>query len=232
MTNSQNVEPPIKTPRRAWAILAVTYFASVAAPLSLFKIPPLAHDLIPLLIQGGIAPENAGTHFGLLMTFMTLIGAILAFPAAFICRKFGLKATVLFSVACLAVGGLIAAINGASNLGVLHASRIIEGLGIGLVGVAAPTCVCIWFPETTRGRALGLWGTWVTVGCMLMFAIAPYISNNVGYQGVFWLTTIVAALAFILFALVFKYPDRDNFNPDASVRSNVADAIPQETIKE
>ncbi|MGN0038267.1 MAG: MFS transporter [Coriobacteriales bacterium] len=82
----------------------------------------------------------------------------------------------------------------------------IEGIGIGLVGVAGPTCVSIWFPESTRGRALGIWATWVPVGCVLSFGIVPYISQALGFVAVFWMTAIISIVAFVLFALVFKMP--------------------------
>ena len=192
--NSSNAAASAKTPARAWAVLAVTYLASIAAPMAQFKIPPLADSVIPQLIMSGIDPANVGTYFGLLMTCMTIIGAVLAFPAAFICKRFGLKGTVLASDACLAIGGFIAAIFGAGNLPLLYASRIIEGLGIGLIGVAAPTCVSIWFPERTRGRALGIWATWVPVGCVAMFLVAPYVSIALGYQSVFWATAVMVCL--------------------------------------
>lgn len=195
-------------------MLAVTYLACVAAPMSQFKIPPLAEYIIPLLIGQGVDPASVGTYFGMLMTCMTIIGAILAFPAAFICRRFGLKATMLFSVACLAVGGCMAAAFGTSSLAVLYISRIIEGVGIGLVGVAGPTCVSIWFPERTRGRALGIWATWVPVGCVAMFLIAPYIAMGLGFTAVFWLTGVISIVAFAAFAVVFKYPEVDNFGGD------------------
>ena len=80
--------------------------------------------------------------------------------------------------------------------------------------MAAPTCVSIWFPESTRGRALGIWATWVPVGCVAMFLVAPYVSIALGYQSVFWATAIIAVVAFVAFALVFKYPEVDNFGGD------------------
>ena len=218
--NSSNAAASAKTPARAWAVLAVTYLASIAAPMAQFKIPPLADSVIPQLIMSGIDPANVGTYFGLLMTCMTIIGAVLAFPAAFICKRFGLKGTVLASDACLAIGGFIAAIFGAGNLPLLYASRIIEGLGIGLIGVAAPTCVSIWFPERTRGRALGIWATWVPVGCVAMFLVAPYVSIALGYQSVFWATAIIATIAF-----VFKYPEVDNFGGDPNAQGQGENAM-------
>lgn len=182
--------------------------------MSQFKIPPLADYIIPMLIHQGVDPSSVGAYFGMLMTCMTIIGAVLAFPAAFICRRFGLKGTMLFSVACLAAGGCLAAAFGTQNMIVLYASRIIEGIGIGLVGVAGPTCVSIWFPERTRGRALGIWATWVPVGCVAMFLVAPYVAISFGFESVFWATGIISIVAFVAFALVFKYPEVDNFGGD------------------
>ena len=72
---------------------------------------------------------------------MAIIGVILAFPAAFIARRIGLKNTVLVSLACLAIGSAIGAIAG--SIPMLMVSRLIEGIGIGLIGVAAPTCVSV-----------------------------------------------------------------------------------------
>lgn len=206
MTTEESIRQN-KTPRYAWAILAVTYLACVAAPFCQFKIPPLSNEIIPMLIGNfGVDPANVGVYFGMLMTCLTIIGAVLAFPAAFLARKISLKTTVLISDACMAIGGVMCALWGTESLAILYASRIIEGVGIGLVGVAGPTCVSIWFPEQTRGKALGIWATWVPVGCVLSFGIVPYISAAAGFVAVFWMTAIISAVAFVLFALVFKMP--------------------------
>lgn len=214
-----------KTPRYAWAILAVTYLACVAAPFCQFKIPPLSNEIIPMLIGNfGVDPANVGVYFGMLMTCLTIIGAVLAFPAAFLARKISLKATVLISDACMAIGGVMCALWGTESLAILYASRILEGVGIGLVGVAGPTCVSIWFPEQTRGRALGIWATWVPVGCVLSFGIVPYISQAAGFVAVFWMTAIISAVAFVLFALVFKMPPTGSAS--AADAAKPAEAVP------
>lgn len=163
-----------------------------------FKIPPLASWLFP-------AYHMDPVQFGYLMSTMAIIGVILAFPAAFIVRRMGLKATVLLSVACIAVGSAIGALT--DSLGILMASRMVEGIGIGLIGVAAPTCVSIWFPAKTRGLALGIWATWVPLGIVMMFNISPAIAAASGFRAVFWMVAIVSIVAFVLFAIVFKLPE-------------------------
>lgn len=189
-----------KAPAKAWAVLAVTYLASVCAPLCQFKIPPLASWLFP-----AFHGQLDAVSFGTLMSAIAIIGVILAFPAAFIARKVGLKNVILISVACLGVGSAIGGF--ASTLELLMFSRLLEGVGIGLIGVAAPSCVTIWFPRKTRGVALGLWATWVPVGSVLSFNVVPALAIAGGYQLPFFVIAGICAVAFVLFAVVFTMPE-------------------------
>lgn len=197
MANSVLAEEQ-KTPRKAWVILFVTYLASVIAPMVQFKVPPLSSWLIPAYGMDGVT-------FGLCMSAVTIIGVILAFPTAFIVRRLGLKATVLTSVACLCVGCLVGGM--VDSLSLFMASRMIEGIGIGLVGVAAPTCVSVWFPEKTRGLALGIWATWVPLGIIAAFNLSPVLAAGMGYKAVFMIMAALCAVVFVAFAMVFKLPE-------------------------
>ena len=211
-------------PGLSWVMLLVTYLASICAPLTQFKVPPLANWLFANFAAAGLDSAT----FGLLMSAMSIIGVILAFPAAFICRRLGLKRTVMFSLACLAVGSAISALAG--NIPLLMVSRLIEGIGIGLIGVAAPTCVSVWFPPRQRGLALGLWATWVPLGCVLMFNIAAPIAGGnpgiapQGYLTVFWLCAIFSAVMFVVFGLVFRMPRGER--GDMGVEGTFRDSLP------
>lgn len=112
-------EEVVKTPRYAWVILAITYFASITAPLGQFKVTAIAGEII-----GAYGLNYAS--FGMLMTCLAIIGAILAFPAAFICRKIGLKATCILAMSCIIVGGLVEVATGSMIL--LYLGRFIEGV--------------------------------------------------------------------------------------------------------
>ena len=188
-----------KAPARAWAVLAVTYLASICAPLCQFKIPPLASWLFPAF-HGALDAVS----FGTLMSAISVIGVVLAFPAAFIARKVGLKNVILLSVACLGIGSAIGGIS--ANLELLMVSRLLEGVGIGLIGVAAPSCVTIWFPRKMRGIALGIWTTWVPVGSVLAFNVVPALAITGGWQLPFFAIAGVCVVAFVAFALVFTMP--------------------------
>lgn len=186
------------TPKKAWAMLAVVYIASFTAPLAQFKVPPLASWIIPTYGLDGVT-------FGYLMSALAIIGVILAFPAAFICRKLGLKGATLVSVGCCAVGTAIALFTNSIEL--LYFSRVLEGVGIGLIGVSAPTCVSVWFPEKTRGLALGIWATWVPIAITIAFNTFPTIAGAFGFQTVFMICLVIDVIAFVLFLVVFKLPE-------------------------
>lgn len=194
-TNVQHDEP---TPKKAWLMLAIIYLASIAAPLCQFKTPPLAPWIIP---EFGL--DAVG--FGLQMSAIGIVGLILAFPAAYICRGLGAKNTVLLSVGCLAVGSFAGTL--VSSFELLMVTRLLEGIGLGLIGVVGPTCVSVWFPDRTRGIALGLWATWVPLAMVVIYAVAPAMAGVLGWQSVFVLCAVISLIAFILVALVFKMPE-------------------------
>lgn len=187
----------VKTPRYAWVILAITYFASITAPLGQFKVTAIAGEII-----GAYGLNYAS--FGMLMTCLAIIGAILAFPAAFICRKIGLKTTCILAMSCIIVGGLVEVATGSMIL--LYLGRFIEGIGLGLIGVASPTIISLWFPERTRGLALGVWCTWVPMAITIDFNVAPAMAQTMGWQSVFYGVVLITAVALALFIAFYRQP--------------------------
>lgn len=201
-----------KTPAYAWVIWIVTYLVSFAAPLGQFKLVsiPLYFIYVPgVSPEGGFQFDAAG--FGMLMTIVSIIGIFLAFPAAFICRRFGLRWTIAASALGVIVGGLIPVLAG-TNAAAMYVGRFIEGLGIALVGVAAPTLITLWFHPRQRGFALGLWCTWVPLSITLDSVVCPALAPMFGWQGVFWFVIIFAAVALVLFMVFYKVPGGEGAN--------------------
>ena len=212
-----------KTPRYAWVVWIVTYLVSFAAPLGQFKLVsiPLYFIYVPgISPEGGFMMDAAG--FGMLMTCVAIIGIFLAFPAAFICRKLGLKTTVFIATMGVIIGGAIPLLAG-TNVPALYVGRFIEGLGIGLTGVAAPTIITLWFPEKTRGLMLGMWCTWVPLSITLDSIVCPALAPVAGWQGVFLFVIIFAAVSLLLFMLLCKMPEGEE--ADYGVEGGVAECI-------
>ena len=213
-----------KTPRYAWVIWAVTFLISFAAPMAQFKIVsiPLYFISVP-----GVSPDGCfgldASGFGMLMTMVSLIGIVLAFPAAFICRKLGLKRTIALSAVGVIIGGLVE-IAGGDNIATMMAGRFLEGTGIGLAGVSAPTLITLWFPDKTRGLALGLWCCWVPLSITLDSIICPMIAGSLGWQGVFGVVVAFAVVALILFLAFYRVPhgSAPGYNAEGSFAECVA----------
>jgi MFS family permease len=181
----------------AWVILAVVYFASVVAPFIQFKIPPI----MPFLMQEfGIDLTQAG----LLMSSIAFVGLLLALPTSLVLRRFGAKTTLMVSLGLMALGAGIGAFS--SSFSMLLGSRVIEGMGIGLMGITAPATIAMWFPPDRQGTPMGIWATWVPVGSVLVFNLAPVMVISFGWQSIWWLGVVFAVLMMVICGLLIKQP--------------------------
>ncbi len=179
----------------AWVILFVVFLASVAAPLNQNKVPPL----MPILMQS----FNIGlSQAGLLMSVFSITGFLLALPAGIILQKLGPKASGLIAVGSLVIGASLGALSG--SMGLLLTSRVIEGVGMGLIAVVAPAIIALWFPPEKQGTPMGLWATWVPVGSIFMMITAPRLGIAAGWQAVWWVGDGFALVALALYALLMR----------------------------
>lgn len=195
----------------AWVILFVAFLASVAAPLNQFKVPPLMPVLMDVF-------QLSLSQAGMLMSVFALTGLILALPAGVIMQKLGPKVTGLIAVGSLAVGSVVGL--AASSAGLLLFSRTIEGIGMGLIAVVAPASIAMWFPREKQGVPMGLWATWVPVGSLIMYNLAPALATTFGWQAVWWFGAGFAAVTFVLYGLLMRVP------PDVEAERTPVPGIP------
>jgi len=197
MSQKSLTKPTVQILPYAWVILAVVYLASVAAPLNQFKVPPI----MPVLMQElGIDLARAGS----LMSVIALVGLILALPAGILLQRIGPRASGLLALGFMAAGAALGALAGSYNN--LLASRVVEGVGIGLIGVIAPATIAMWFPLARQGVPMGIWATWVPVGSVLMYNLAPALAAARGWQAVWWLGAGFALVTMLLYALLMRHP--------------------------
>ena len=208
----------VETPKYAWVVLFALYMATLAAPLNMFKLPPV----MTLIVKEFQLTSSAS---GDLMSIFSVMGFVLAIPAGFILRRFGIKSTVLFSVGVIILGTVLGAL--AKSAGILFAGRFVEGIGMGLVMVAAPLAISLWFPAHNRALPTGLWATCVGIGNVVTLVAAPSMAVTYGWQSVWWTGAIFAAVAFVLFAVIFRMPRNDEIPaPPAPPPGAAAEAPP------
>jgi MFS family permease len=186
-----------KIPAYAWVVLFAVYMASVAAPLNQFKVPPV----LPILKE---TFSLGYTSAGMLMSIFSIMGFVLAIPAGFILQRIGIKMTGLIAVGSVMIGAGVGALSDTSEL--LFIGRFIEGAGMGLIMVAAPSAIALWFPAERRGLPMGLWASCVGIGCIVTLNLAPVLVASRGWHSVWWAGAVFAAVAFVLFGLLFRLP--------------------------
>ncbi len=189
-----------KTPGYAWVVLFALYMATLAAPLNLFKLPP-----VMTTIQKAFNLSMSGS--GDLMSIFSIMGFVLAIPAGFILKRYGIKLTGLVAVGSVAVGSCLGALAKTSQM--LFFGRFVEGVGMGLIMVAAPLAISIWFPAQKRALATGIWASSVGIGNVATLLFAPSLAVAYGWTAVWWVGAGFSAFAFILFAVLFRMPKKE-----------------------
>jgi MFS family permease len=189
-----------KTSAYAWVVLFALYMATLSATLNLFKVPPV---MLTLIQNFNLTNSQAG----MLMSVFSIMGFVLAIPAGYILKRFGIKMTGMLAVAALVIGSILGAIATTSTL--LSFGRFIEGIGMGLIMVTAPFAISVWFPLHNRALPTGIWATSVGIGNIATLLIAPSMAASQGWQSVWWYLAGFSALAFILFALLFRMPKQE-----------------------
>lgn len=191
----------VKTPPYAWLILAVVFLASCSVPINMFKVPPIA----PVLMQAfGLDVST----FGWLMTSFTVVSIILAFPAAGIVNRFGIKRVMIVALISVIVGSLLGTFS-AGNAAVLLVSRFIEGVGMGVFGVTAPSALTAWFPKRRLGLAIGVWSMWMPLGSTVMLNLAPALCGDGNWQAVWWAGTVYTIIALVLVVFLYHAPSAE-----------------------
>ncbi len=185
------------TSAKGWAVCLVAIFGGISLALVQNKVSPIITVLMDVF---GISMGTAG----LLSTIFTFVGIIMALPAAMIIKRFGPKKAGVAALAFAIVGSLIGLAT--DNVGVLIVSRVVEGTGIGIIAVLAPTLISMWFPPEKRGLPMGLWGSWMMVSQTILFFCAAPLSGAFGWQGMWMLGLVACVLTAVLFLVFVESP--------------------------
>lgn len=181
----------------AWVVVIIAFFGGFALANVQNKTAPV---LDVLMASFGIGETDAGW----LTSVFTIMGLITAIPASVLMRRLGVKRVGVVALVCAAVGSVIGAL--APNFTVLLLSRILEGVGVGMIAVVGPAVISMWFPAKKRGAPMGLWGSWMMCSQTLLFLIASGITTNFGWQGVWWFTFGFAVIVLILYQWKVEEP--------------------------
>lgn len=193
------VQPKSKNKRNtiAWVVTIVVFITGVALAFAQNKVAPI----IPIVMEEfDIGMGEAGW----LSSVFSVVAIISALPAAWILGKMGARKCGLISIVCALVGCAIGIFS--STVETLMISRVIEGIGVGVISVIAPALVSMWFPAQKRGFPMGLWGAWQMAAQSLVFFVGAGITNSYGWRGLWILGMVLLVVSLVLYIWKVKAP--------------------------
>lgn len=249
-----NEGTPQKTPAYAWPCLFASLFIAVtlvwawqwmpgvtagtATKWFLFNNPDIAgmFGFNPADLQGQALGawfgQNLGRAIGTVMgqtMGLVPIGAIImAFPTTFLVQKIGPKWASIIGVAIALVATAICAICCTTSWIGYEVGRFCFGLALACTIVSGPTCVSIWFPGATRGRAMAIWSTWAPIGIFTVNMWGGNVYDLCGQSIVTlqWVWFACMLVAGLIFLFVFREPRGDEVSEVSPERKRLRDVLP------
>ena len=183
--------------KKAWVVALVTIFAGIALALVQNKVAPCMTTL-----QSAFSIDMATA--GWLSSLFSLVGIVMALPASVILNKLGPKKSGIIALVCAIAGSLLGVLT--TDIAVLMVSRVIEGVGVGLISVIGPSIIASWFPEAKRGLPMSIWAVYQMGAQAVMFFLAAFLTANFGWQGRWWFGLAACVVALIFYVLCVKSP--------------------------
>ncbi|MEC0169681.1 MFS transporter [Paenibacillus graminis] len=94
------------------------------------------------------------------------------------------------------VGSLLCGLS--ASLPLLIASRVVQAIGASMTMANSQGIVTDIFPATERGKALGLIGTFVSLGSIAGPSLGGIIVSSLGWEYIFWVNVPIGLIAIVL----------------------------------
>nr|CAD7197761.1 unnamed protein product [Timema douglasi] len=197
------------------------YLAAIAATLTAFcagtalgwtspAIPILQHDPAG---NGGLTPEEASWTGALLS-----LGAVLGAPlTGYLMGRYGRKKAVLALGVPFAVSFIMNLVTGGSPLW-LYVARLVAGMGLGGVVIAAPIYVTEIAEDSIRGELGGILQIMFNLGILFVYSVGASESYNV-------LNLSCLAIPLIFLAAFLWMPETPHFYLATHQKSRAASSL-------
>jgi cyanate permease len=186
-------------PQSSWVILVCAWLMGFALESPLFCVPPVMHIITEEL-------RLSYAQSGFIFSVPLIILAAIAIPSGALADRIGIRKAAGIGIIVIAAGSLLRGT--ATDFWTLLVFTCLYGVGLGLVLPNLPKLVGSWFPPQRIGFVTGLYTTGIVFGIALSVAITlPVvfpITNT--FQGVFYIWTIPAVAAAIVWWIVVKEP--------------------------
>ena len=191
---------------KAWIIVLAIFIAGIGMAWTQNKCLPV----LPI-IQADM--EVSAQVAGWISGIFNVLGIVLAFPAVGMVRKWGVLKGGIISIVVTLIGSVIGFF--AADQWVLLVSRIIEGFGIGLISIIAPSTIAMWFPIEKRSLPMGIWSSWQMVAIAGGFLLTGNIIGPDSQWKHMWIVGIcLLVIGLVLFAWIVRPPKPEENHAD------------------
>jgi predicted MFS family arabinose efflux permease len=180
-------------PRSALTLTAIAYVPAVLSMMTVGVLVPFIETL-----SRDLAASPA--ELGLAIALFSMPTAVLATIGGGLIDRYGVRASLLFSVATSALGSALA--SQAPSLLALDGAMLVSGLGFGGVCVTAPCLIIATLSDRARIRAMSFLSTFAPTGYAAGLLLAvPFTAAGhwrvalLAHAGVMVLTLIALALS-------------------------------------
>ncbi len=181
----------VSVSREAWVRLAACTGAAALLQLDgtliTVALPSVAH---------GLKVSSASTAVVLSAYFGAY--ALVLLPGGELVDRLGARRLALVGLGLFALGAGLGAV--VSSIGALVATRIVQGVGAGLVSPAALAGAVSGFPPERRGSALGIWGASAGVSNLIGPLLGGVLTVWLGWRADWWALVPLAVIAAVAIA--------------------------------
>ena len=206
---------PTESPRVPYAILISAMLLAIAMVAPLFCIPPMEY-----ILKEELHITHAQTS--LLYSIPVWMVGVVALPAGLIADRIGFRKAAGIGAVLIAVGSLLRGTT--TDMPSLLAFTFIYGVGFGWAFASLPKMISAWVPREKAGIATGVYSAGIFIGEALAFTLTiPFIfplTNS--FQGVFFIWSIPAIVAAVIFWVLLKEPSPKSLKVESVPRSNVS----------
>ncbi|MGC9219818.1 MAG: MFS transporter [Solirubrobacteraceae bacterium] len=164
-------------PRAVW-----TRLIACTAAAALLQLDGTVITVALPSVARNLHVTNAATSLVLVAYFGAY--ALLLFPGGRLVDRLGARSVALVGLTVFGVGAALGAV--VSSIPLLCATRVIQGIGAGLVSPAALAGAVSGFPPDRRGMALGIWGASAGLSNLVGPLLGGVLTVLFGWRAAWW----------------------------------------------
>ena len=201
----------------AWVVTVAVFIAGVALAFAQNKVSPIIR-----IVMGEFNIDM--TTAGWLSSIFSVVALVSALPSAWILGRFGTRKCGFVAIICAIAGCVMGVLSG--TIEILMLSRIVEGIGVGIISVIAPALVSMWFPAQKRGFPMGLWGAWQMAAQSLVFFVGTGVTSEFGWRGLWMLGLLMLVVSLALYIWKVQAPPSEcNFADAENVKFSMIEGL-------